>query len=76
MGGISPTGIRTNLYACRKLGDIVKLVVFSDTRQPTKADGGHGLGMSAHSIASGLAARGHDVTLCAGHGSEFGNGRL
>ena len=54
----------------------MKLAVFSDTRQPTKADGGHGLGMSAHSIASGLAARGHDVTLCAGYGSEFGNGRL
>ena len=54
----------------------MKLAIFSDTRQPTKADGGHGLGMSAHSIASGLAARGHDVTLCAGHGSEFGNGRL
>lgn len=54
----------------------MKIAVFSDTRLPTKADGGHGLGMSAHSIASGLAARGHDVTLCAGHGSEFGNGRL
>lgn len=54
----------------------MKIAVFSDTRLPTKADGGHGLGMSAHSIASGLAARGHDVTLCAGLGSEFDNGRL
>lgn len=54
----------------------MKIAVFSDTRLPTKADGGHGLGMSAHSIATGLAARGHDVTLCAGWGSEFDNGRL
>ncbi len=54
----------------------MKIAVFSDTRLPTKADGGHGLGMSAHSIATGLAVRGHDVTLCAGWGSEFDNGLL
>lgn len=53
----------------------MKIAIFSDTRQPTKADGGHGIGMSAHSIASGLLARGHDVTLCAAAGSEF-DGRL
>lgn len=53
----------------------MKIAVFSDTRQPTKADGGHGLGMSAHSIAAGLLERGHDVTLCARDGSEF-DGRL
>ena len=54
----------------------MKIAVFSDTRQPTKADGGHGLGMSAHSIATGLAERGHDITLCAGWGSEFDDGTL
>ena len=53
----------------------MKIAIFSDTRQPTKADGGHGLGMSAHSIANGLLVRGHDVTLCAAVGSEF-DGRL
>lgn len=53
----------------------MKIAIFSDTRFPTKADGGHGIGMSAHSIAIGLLARGHDVTLCALAGSEF-NGRL
>ena len=54
----------------------MKIAIFSDTRRPTRADGGHGLGMSAHSIATGLAERGHDVTLCAKNNSEFDNGRL
>lgn len=49
----------------------MKIAVISDTRQPTKADGGHGLGMSAHGIAAGLAGRGHEVTLFAGPGSDF-----
>lgn len=49
----------------------MRIAVISDTRLPTRADGGHGLGMSAHSIATGLAERGHEVTLFAGPGSEY-----
>lgn len=54
----------------------MRIAVFSDTRLPTKADGGHGLGMSAHSIATGLAEIGHDVILCAVKDSEFEAGEL
>jgi hypothetical protein len=54
----------------------LKIAVFSDTRLPTVADGGHGLGMSAHSIATGLAELGHDVILCAAKESEFDAGEV
>lgn len=54
----------------------MKIAVVSDTRLPTLPDGPHGLGRSAHDIASGLACRGHDVTLFAGQGSSFASGRL
>lgn len=54
----------------------MKIAVFSDTRLPTRADGGHGLGMSAHSIATGLAKRGHDVILYCGWGSVFDKVRM
>ena len=54
----------------------MRIAVFSDTRLPTLSDGGHGLGMSAHSIATGLAEIGHDVILCAAKNSEFEAGEL
>ena len=54
----------------------MRLAVLSDTLFPTLPDGGHGLGRSAHDIATGLARRGHDVTLYAGYGSEFDCGPL
>lgn len=49
----------------------LKLAILSDTRRPTRADGHHGLGKTVHDIATGLAKRGHDVTLFAAQGSEF-----
>lgn len=49
----------------------MRLAVLSDTRVPTRPDGGHGLGISAHEIATGLCAEGHEVTLFAGRGSQF-----
>lgn len=54
----------------------MNLAILSDTRLPTLPDGGHGLGRSAHDIASGLAARGHTVTLFAAYGSQFNSGHL
>ena len=54
----------------------MKIAVLSDTRFPTAATfPGHGLGKLNLAIAEGLRARGHDVTLHAGYGSEF-SGRL
>jgi glycosyltransferase involved in cell wall biosynthesis len=51
---------------------MLKIAVFSDTRLPTNpAMPGHGLGQIAHSVATGLLERGHDVTLFAGGGSAF-----
>ena len=54
----------------------MRIAVVSDVRLPTLSDGPHGLGRSAHDIASGLAERGHDVTLFAGPGSAFSSGCL
>lgn len=55
----------------------MRIAVISDTRLPTREDGGHGLGMSAHSIASGLVKlAGHQVDLFAGPGSEYEAGEL
>lgn len=53
-----------------------KIAVLSDCRVPTVGDGAHGLGNSAYEIASGLADRGHDVTLLAGPGSRFDKGKI
>ena len=55
---------------------MMKIAVLSDARYPTKPDGGHGLGMSAHDIATGLADTGNEVTLFALAGSEFEAGEL
>ena len=44
----------------------MNIAVLSDTRMPTKATGGHGLGRLAWDIAAGLVKRGHDVALHAG----------
>lgn len=50
----------------------MKIAVLSDTRMPTSASfPGHGLGKMNLAVAGGLLARGHDVTLYAGYGSEF-----
>lgn len=50
----------------------MRIAVLSDTRLPTAASfPGHGLGKLALSLANGLKARGHDVTLFAGKGSAF-----
>lgn len=54
----------------------MNIAVLSDTRLPTLPDGPHGLGRSAHEIATGLAGRGHTVTLFAAPGSGFEAGRL
>jgi glycosyltransferase involved in cell wall biosynthesis len=54
----------------------MKIAIISDTRRPTGPDGNHGLGKSAHTLAIGLAAKGHDVTLFAGLGSQFEEGQL
>lgn len=48
----------------------MRIAVLSDTRVPTKASGGHGLGRVAWDVASGLAAKGHFVCLFAGSGSD------
>lgn len=51
----------------------MKLAILSDTRLPTaKHFPGHGLGQIMLAIADGLRLRGHDVTLFAGIGSQFG----
>lgn len=49
----------------------MKLFILSDTRLPTTGSGGHGLGRKAFDIATIMKKRGHDVTLCAGKGSEW-----
>lgn len=55
----------------------MKIACLSDTRLPTHpAFPGHGLGQMVHLVASGLAARGHDVTLYAAPGSDFEAGAL
>lgn len=55
----------------------MKIAVLSDTRLPTRHDyPGHGLGKMALTAAENLAARGHDVTLFAGAGSQFDAGAL
>ena len=53
----------------------MKIAVLSDCRVATVGDGGHGLGNSAYEIAKGLAKK-HEVTLFAGHGSQFAEGVL
>jgi glycosyltransferase involved in cell wall biosynthesis len=51
----------------------VKLAILSDTRLPTNKNfAGHGLGQIMLAIAEVLKDRGHEVTLFAGQGSEFG----
>lgn len=55
----------------------MKIACLSDTRLPTHpAFPGHGLGQMVHLVASGLAARGHEITLCAAPGSSFDAGEL
>jgi glycosyltransferase involved in cell wall biosynthesis len=54
----------------------MKIAIISDTRRPTRPDGNHGLGKSAHTLATGLAAKGHDITLFAGLDSQFEDGQL
>lgn len=54
----------------------MKIAVLASTRHPIVGDGANGIGNSAYEIASGLAERGHDVTLCAGEGSSFSAGEL
>lgn len=49
----------------------MKILILSDCRLPTNmAYPGHGLGRSIARIAIGLAARGHDVTVCGGFNSD------
>lgn len=46
----------------------MKIAILSDTRLPTNINyPGHGLGRSIARIGTGLAARGHDVTVYAGY---------
>lgn len=55
----------------------MKLAILSDARLPTNpAFAGHGLGQIVHAVATGLAARGHDVTLLAAPNSKFEAGKL
>lgn len=53
----------------------MRLAILSDAVLPTPHPSGHGLGRMVAQIASGLQARGHDVTLFAKPGSQF-NGAL
>lgn len=55
---------------------MIKIAVLSDTRLATLPDGSHGLGRSAHEIATGLAERGCAVTLYASPESKFDCGPL
>jgi glycosyltransferase involved in cell wall biosynthesis len=51
---------------------MAKFAVLSDTRLPTARNYfGHGLGQIMLAIAEGLLAKGHEVQLFAGRGSEF-----
>lgn len=52
----------------------MNLAVFSDTIQPTRPTGEHGLGRLATDIADGLSRAGHTVTLYAGLDSEAPDG--
>lgn len=54
----------------------MRIAVLSNCRVPTGPVGPYGLGRTNHAIASGLAARGHSVTLFAGAGSAFEAGHL
>lgn len=54
----------------------MRVAVLSNCRVPTGARVPYGLGRTNHAIASGLAARGHDVTLFAGPGSAFDAGEI
>lgn len=55
----------------------MKVCVLSDARLPTNpAFPGHGLGAIVHAVATGLAAKGHDVTLFGAAGSVFECGKL
>lgn len=55
----------------------MKIAVLSDTRLPTSPNySGHGLGQIVHTVAKGLAERGHHVTLFAAPRSEFAFGSL
>jgi glycosyltransferase involved in cell wall biosynthesis len=54
----------------------VNITVISEDRLPTLPDGHNGLGKSLHDLATGLARRGHDVTLVAAEGSTFEDGTL
>lgn len=55
----------------------MKLAILSDTRLPTSKNfAGHGLGQIMLAIAEGLRARGHEVHLFAGAGSEFEGGMV
>ena len=49
----------------------MKIVVISDTRQPSTRDNAHGLGRMAIDLCDALKARKHDVTLWAGAGSMW-----
>ncbi len=51
-------------------GLTLRIGVLSDTRVPTRAVGGHGLGRVAHDIAHGLMLWGYDATLYCGPGSQ------
>lgn len=55
----------------------MKIACLSDSRLPTNpAYPSHGLGQIVHAVATGLAERGHTVTLFAAPGSVFAAGRL
>lgn len=53
----------------------MKIGVLSHCQMPTLGTGGNGLGRVAWDLATGLKARGHEVTLYAGAGSEW-DGRV
>jgi glycosyltransferase involved in cell wall biosynthesis len=52
----------------------MKISILAETRAPTRNVGGSGAGRMSWDIASGLRARGHDVTLYAGLNSDAPDG--
>ena len=54
----------------------MRIAVLSDTVLATPTPGGHGLGRAVFNVSRELLARGHEVTLHGGQGSQLPGGRV